>query len=151
MHTQLLARRDKFDAIYIPVIEFTAYFENYIEKRELPISDNLSVKENSSTKRQAGEKEVDETRTIVLASPSKLYEISVFNVTMDTTIQQLNTRFRSNSLLKEIAWLSPTCFNEITQLEKLSEETLEFFAELATVEKADFVKKLCPFAIHFVD
>ena len=151
MHTQLLARRDKFDAIYIPVIEFTAYFENYIENRELPISDNLSVKENSSTKRQAGEKEVDETRTIVLASPSKFYEISVFNVIIDTTIQQLNTRFRSNSLLKEIAWLSPTCFNEITQLEKLSEETLEFFAELATVEKADFVKKLCQFAIHFVD
>jgi hypothetical protein len=101
---KLREKRYEFSSILIKTTEFVEHIQKELTKTNysVEVESFLPAKRIPKSTLQFGETSSDETRTIS-SSPSKWFEINVFNVIIDTAIQQMNSRFVSNeALMKDI-------------------------------------------------
>lgn len=145
-------KRGKFEHILKMAKDFAEYIQLELHKDGLDIEleQQLPEKRMRVAKRQPGEITADEARSIA-RTPNKLYEIEVFNVILDTSLEQIIRRFNANQeLMNDIALLDPRGFGQMKQ-KQIGNNMLSKIAELAKVDKFDLQRQLQQFAVHYED
>ena len=154
LHSHLLAKRNGFDSLHKSATAFVENLQNRLDENDVDIliEKTLSVKRIPKAKKRADELATDESRQIQ-ADPYKRFEISVFNVIIDTAHQQLSRRFHFNEeLMTDIAMLDPRNFVKMKDFDaSRDDQTLSQLAKLSGTNHADLQRELCQFASHFND